>query len=331
MNSTDIGIDLGTASILVYVKGKGVVLKEPSVVAFDRDTNKIKAIGEEARLMLGRTPGNVVAIRPLRKGVISDYTVTEQMLKYFIQKAIGRMSFRKPRISVCVPSSITEVEKKAVEDATYQAGAREVSIIEEPIAAAIGAGIDISRPCGNMIIDIGGGTTDIAVISLGDTVISQSLKVAGDDFDAAIIRYLRKKHNLLVGDRTAEDVKIRIGGVYERVSPLSMQVKGRDLVTGLPKTVEVSSTEMLEAFREIILQILEVIHQVLEETPPELAADIATRGILLTGGGSMLFGMDELIQETTGIQTTAVDDPISAVAIGTGRYTEFIEGKQTKA
>ena len=330
MAGSDIGIDLGTASVLVYVRGKGVVLKEPSVVAYDKDTNEIKAIGEEARQMMGRTPGNIAAVRPLRQGVISDYTVTEKMLSYFISRTVGKSLFgRKPRIGV--PSGVTEVEKNAVWQAALEAGARDVIIIEEPIAAALGSGIDISRPCGNMIIDIGGGTTDIAVISLGDTVISHSLKLAGDDFDAAIIRYLRKKHNLLVGDRTAEDVKIRIGGVYERVSPLSMQVKGRDLVTGLPKTVEVSSTEMLEAFREIILQILEVIHQVLEETPPELAADIATRGILLTGGGSMLFGMDELIQETTGIQTTAVDDPISAVAIGTGRYTEFIEGKQTKA
>ena len=249
MNSTDIGIDLGTASILVYVKGKGVVLKEPSVVAFDRDTNKIKAIGEEARLMLGRTPGNVVAIRPLRKGVISDYTVTEQMLKYFIQKAIGRMSFRKPRISVCVPSSITEVEKKAVEDATYQAGAREVSIIEEPIAAAIGAGIDISRPCGNMIVDIGGGTCDVAVISLDGIVVSTSIKVAGDDFDEAIIRYVRKKHNLLIGERTAEDIKINIGTAIERPDQKVMEVRGRDLVTGLPKTVRVTSEETRDALK----------------------------------------------------------------------------------
>ena len=306
MASSDIGIDLGTASVLVYVRGKGVVLKEPSVVAYDKDTNEIKAIGEEARQMMGRTPGNIEAVRPLRQGVISDYTVTE-------------------------PSGATEVEKNAVWQAALEAGARDVMIIEEPIAAALGAGIDISRPCGNMIIDIGGGTTDIAVISLGDTVVSRSLKLGGDDFDEAVIRYLRKQHNLLVGDRTAEDVKIRIGGVYERVSPLLMQVKGRDLITGMPKTVEVSSTEMLEAFKENIIQILEVIHQVLEDTPPELAADIATRGILLTGGGSMLFGMDDLIGETTGIQTTAVDDPISAVAIGTGRYTEFIEGKQTRA
>ena len=330
MASSDIGIDLGTASVLVYVRGKGVVLKEPSVVAYDKDTNEIKAIGEEARQMMGRTPGNIEAVRPLRQ-VISDYTITEKMLRYFIQKAMGRKTLKRPRVCVGVPSGATEVEKNAVWQAALEAGARDVMIIEEPIAAALGAGIDISRPCGNMIIDIGGGTTDIAVISLGDTVVSRSLKLGGDDFDEAVIRYLRKQHNLLVGDRTAEDVKIRIGGVYERVSPLLMQVKGRDLITGMPKTVEVSSTEMLEAFKENIIQILEVVHQVLEDTPPELAADIATRGILLTGGGSMLFGMDDLIGETTGIQTTAVDDPISAVAIGTGRYTEFIEGKQTRA
>ena len=228
----DIGIDLGTASILVYVKGKGVVLKEPSVVAFDRDTNRIKAIGEEARLMLGRTPGNIVAVRPLRQGVISDYTVTEKMLKYFIQKAVGKQRFRKPLISICVPSQVTEVERKAVEDAAFQAGARDVKIIEEPIAAAIGAGIDIARPCGNMIVDIGGGTSDIAVISLGGTVVSASIKIAGDDFDDAIVRYMRKKHNLLIGERTAEDIKIRIGSAYPRPESVTVDVRGRNLVTG---------------------------------------------------------------------------------------------------
>lgn len=236
----DIGIDLGTASILVYVKGKGVVLKEPSVVAFDRDTNRIKAIGEEARLMLGRTPGNIVAVRPLRQGVISDYTVTEKMLKYFIQKAVGKQRFRKPLISICVPSQVTEVERKAVEDAAFQAGARDVKIIEEPIAAAIGAGIDIARPCGNMIVDIGGGTSDIAVISLGGTVVSTSIKIAGDDFDDAIVRYMRKKHNLLIGERTAEDIKIRIGSAYPRPESVSVDVRGRNLVTGLPKTITVT-------------------------------------------------------------------------------------------
>ena len=268
MIGTDIGIDLGTASILVYMKGKGVVLKEPSVVAFDRDTNKIKAIGEEARLMLGRTPGNIVAVRPLRQGVISDYTVTEKMLKHFIQKAGGKQRLRKPRISVCVPSGVTEVEKKAVEDATYQAGAREVAIIEEPIAAAIGAGIDISRPCGNMIVDIGGGTADIAVISLGGTVVSTSIKIAGDDFDEAIVRYMRKKHNLLIGERTAEDIKIKIGCAYKLPEVETMNVRGRNLVTGLPKTIEVTSEETEEALRETTSQIVEAVHSVLEKTTP---------------------------------------------------------------
>ena len=326
MQYTDIGIDLGTASILVYIRGKGVVLKEPSVVAFDRDTNKIKAIGEDARLMLGRTPGNIVAVRPLRQGVISDYTVTEKMMKYFIQKALGRKTFRRPRIAVCVPSGVTEVEKKAVEDATYQAGAREVSIIEEPIAAAIGAGIDISRPCGNMIVDIGGGTSDIAVISLGGTVVSASIKIAGDDFDEAIVRYMRKKHNLLIGERTAEDIKIKIGSAYKRPEPDYMEVRGRNLVTGLPKTIKVSSEETEEALKESTMQIVEAIHGVLEKTPPELAADIADRGIVLTGGGSLLRGLEELIAEHTGINTMTAEDPMTAVAIGTGKYVEFLGG-----
>lgn len=323
MTSTDIGIDLGTASILVYAKGKGVVLKEPSVVAFDRDTNKIKAIGEEARLMLGRTPGNIVAVRPLKKGVISDYTVTEKMLKYFIDKAIGRKSFRKPRISVCVPSGVTEVEKRAVEDATYQAGAREVSIIEEPIAAALGAGIDISRPCGNMIVDIGGGTCDIAIISLGGTVVSTSLKIAGDDFDEAIVRYVRKKHNLLIGERTAEDIKIKIGSAFDIPEVLTMEIRGRNLVTGLPKTVTVTSEDTKEALKDATAQIVDAVHSVLEKTPPELAADVADRGIVLTGGGAMLRGLEELIEEKTGINTMTAEDPMSAVAIGTGKFVEF--------
>lgn len=322
---TDIGIDLGTASVLVYVKGKGVVLKEPSVVAFDRNTNKIKAIGEEARLMLGRTPGNIVAVRPLRQGVISDYTVTEKMLTYFINKTVGKSLFgRKPRISVCVPSGATEVEKKAVEDATYQAGAREVSIIEEPVAAAIGAGIDISKPCGNMIVDIGGGTADIAVISLGGVVVSNSIKVAGDDFDEAIVRYMRKKHNLLIGERTAEDIKINVGTVFERPENLSMDVRGRNLVTGLPKTVTVTTEETQEALREPAFQIVDAVHNVLERTPPELAADISDRGIVLTGGGALIQGLEELIEENTGINTMTAEDAMTAVAIGTGMYIEFL-------
>ncbi len=325
----DIGIDLGTASILVYVKGKGVVLKEPSVVAFDRDTNRIKAIGEEARLMLGRTPGNIVAVRPLRQGVISDYTVTEKMLKYFIQKAVGKQRFRKPLISICVPSQVTEVERKAVEDAAFQAGARDVKIIEEPIAAAIGAGIDIARPCGNMIVDIGGGTSDIAVISLGGTVVSASIKIAGDDFDDAIVRYMRKKHNLLIGERTAEDIKIRIGSAYPRPESVTVDVRGRNLVTGLPKTITVTSEETEEALKDTTSQIVEAVHSVLEKTPPELAADIADRGIVLTGGGSLLYGLEELIESKTGITTMTAEDPMTAVAIGTGRYVAFLSGEVT--
>lgn len=326
MQYTDIGIDLGTASILVYIRGKGVVLKEPSVVAFDRDTNKIKAIGEDARLMLGRTPGNIVAVRPLRQGVISDYTVTEKMMKYFIQKALGKRTFRKPRIAVCVPSGVTEVEQKAVEDATLQAGARDVYIIEEPIAAAIGAGIDIYKPCGNMIVDIGGGTSDIAVISLGGTVVSESIKIAGDDFDEAIVRYMRKKHNLLIGERTAEDLKIKIGSAYKRPEVDTLDVRGRNLVTGLPRTVTVTSEETEEALKETTSQIVETIHSVLEKTPPELAADIADRGIILTGGGSLLRGLEDLISSKTGINTMTAEDPMTCVAIGTGKYVEFLAG-----
>ncbi len=322
----DIGIDLGTASILVYLKGKGVVLKEPSVVAIDRDTNRIKAIGEEARQMLGRTPGNITAIRPLRQGVISDYSVTEKMLKYFIQKAVGKQRFRKPLISICVPSQVTEVERKAVEDAAFQAGARDVRIIEEPIAAAIGAGIDISRPCGNMIVDIGGGTSDIAVISLGGTVVSASIKTAGDDFDDFIMRYMRKKHNLAIGERTAEDIKIKIGSAFPRPESVSVDVRGRNLVTGLPKTITVTSEETEEALRDPCAQIVEAVHGVLEKTPPELAADIAERGIVLTGGGAQLYGLEELIESKTGITTMTAEDPMTAVAIGTGMYVEFLAG-----
>ncbi len=325
MLSTDIGIDLGTASILVYVKGKGVVLKEPSVIAIDRETNETKAIGEDARLMIGRTPGNIVAIRPLRQGVISDYVQTQEMLRYFIRKAIGKRTLRKPRICVCVPSQITEVERKAVEDATYEAGARDVKIIEEPVAAAIGAGLDISKACGNMIVDIGGGTTDIAVISLGGAVVSTSIKVAGDDFDDALVRYMRKKHNLLIGERTAEEIKINIGTCYARPEVLTMEVRGRNLVTGLPKTVTFTSDETLEALREPAMQIVDAVHNVLERTPPELAADISDRGIVLTGGGALLHGLEELIEEKTGINTITAEDPMTAVAVGTGKFIEYLD------
>ena len=326
--SVDIGIDLGTASILVYVRGKGVVLKEPSVGAFDRDTNEIKAIGEEARMMLGRTPGNIIAVRPLRKGVISDYTVTEKMIKYFVQKSLGKRTLKKPRISVCVPSGVTEVEKKAVEEATYAAGAREVYLIEEPVAAAIGAGIDISKPCGNMIVDVGGGTSDIAVISLGGTVVNRSLKIAGDDFDDAIVRYMKKQHNLLIGERTAEEMKIKIGTVYPFDEESVMEVRGRNLITGLPKTVEVAASETEEALREAALQIVEAVTGVLERTPPELSADILDRGIVLTGGGAMLRGLEGLIEEKTGIHTMTAEEPMQAVAVGTGQFVEFMGGRK---
>lgn len=322
--SADIGIDLGTASVLVYVNGKGVVLKEPSVVAYDRNTGEIKAIGEEARLMLGRTPGNIIAVRPLRQGVISDYDVTEKMIKYFVQKAMGRRIFKKPHISVCVPGGVTEVEKKAVIEATYAAGAREVHLIEEPVAAAIGAGIDISKACGNMIVDVGGGTSDIAVISLGDSVVSTSLKIAGDDFDEAIVRYMRKKHNLLIGERTAEEIKIKIGTTYALDEEEHMEVKGRNLLTGLPKTVTISSVEIEEALKDTTNKIVEAVISVLEQTPPELSADILDRGIMLTGGGAMLRGLEALIAERTGIHTMTAEDPMKVVAIGTGQFVEFM-------
>ena len=325
----NIGIDLGTATVLVYIKGQGIVIREPSVVAIDRDTNTILSVGEEARRMLGRTPGNIVAIRPLREGVISNYEITEKMLKYFIQKAIGKRSFVKPTIAVCVPSSVTEVERRAVEDATRQAGARRVHIIEEPIAAAIGSGIDISKAHGSMVVDIGGGTTDIAVISLGGTVISKSLKIAGDNFDDAIIKYMRKKHNVLIGERTAEDLKIKIGTAYERSVPVSLDVRGRNLITGLPKNITVTSDEMHDALKESVTAICESVQTVLEKTPPELASDIADRGIVMTGGGSLLYGLDKLITSTTGINTIVAEDSVSCVAIGTGQYIEFLtEGKR---
>lgn len=325
MPATDIGIDLGTTNILVYVKGKGIVIKEPSVVAYDKDTNKIRAIGEEARQMIGRTPGNIVAIRPLKQGAISDYTVTEAMLKYFIQKAMGRRAFRKPRISICVPSGITEVEKKAVVEATYQAGARSVTVVDETVAAAIGSGIDITKPFGNLIVDIGGGTTDIAVISLGGIVVSTSIRVAGSNFDEAIVRNIRKNHGLFIGESAGEDVKIKIGTAYKYPDMEELLVTGRDVVTGLPKTISLTSEEIRSALSDPVNQIVDAVHGILEKTPPELAADIATRGIILTGGGSLLNGMETLIGERTGINTMTAEDPAFVVALGTGQYMEVMD------
>ena len=324
MLRADIGIDLGTASILVYIKGQGTVLKEPSVVAIDKNTDKILAVGEEARSMLGRTPGNIVAIRPMREGVISDYHITEKMLKYFINKAIGRPLIRKPRIAICVPSNVTEVERRAVEEAAQQAGASQVLVIEEPIAAAIGAGIDIARACGSMVVDIGGGTTDVAVISLGGTVESTSIKIAGDNFDEAIIRYMRKKHSILIGERTAEDLKVNVGTAFPRAASVSMDVRGRNLITGLPKTITVTSEEMEEALRDSVTSVTEAVHMVLEKTPPELASDISDRGIVMTGGGSLLYGLNKLISQRTGINTIIAEDAVSCVAIGTGQYIEYV-------
>jgi rod shape-determining protein MreB len=331
MMSEDIGIDLGTASILVYVRGKGVVLQEPSVVAIDKSTSNILAVGFEARKLLGRTPGNIIAVRPLKHGVISDYEITERMLRYFIKKASKKIgTMRKPRISVCVPSGVTEVEKRAVEDAARSAGAREVLIIEEPIAAAIGAGIDISKPRGSMVVDIGGGTTDMAVISMGGCVVTASIKVAGDDFDEAIIRYIRKKHNVLIGERTAEDLKINVGAAFERAGDVRMDVRGQNLVTGLPGIISVSSEEMQEALKEPVTAVIETIHSVFEKTPPELAGDIIDRGMVLTGGSSMLYGLDKLIKHTTGIDAIIADNAVSCVAVGTGRYIEYLASRDRR-
>ena len=325
----DIGIDLGTATVIAYVKGKGIVLREPSVVAVDNNTGNVLAVGKEARKMLGRTPGNIVATRPLREGVISNYTVTEKMLKYFINRVCGKFVFA-PRIMICIPSQVTEVEKKAVIDAASQAGARRVYLIEEPIAAAIGAGIDISKPCGNMVVDIGGGTTDIAVISLGGSVVSDSIKIGGDKFDEAIVKYIKKRHNVMIGERTAEELKINIGCVYPKIQDMDMDIRGRDLITGLPKTITVHSSEMLEALIEPAMMIVDSVHSVLEKTPPELAADISDKGIYMTGGGCLVDGLDKLLQEKTGINVMIAQDAVSCVALGTGKALDNLDALDSK-
>ena len=320
----DIGIDLGTATVIAYVRGKGIVLREPSVVAIDKDTGDVLAVGKEARRMLGRTPGNIVATRD---GVISDYTVTEKMLKYFINKVCGKYIF-SPRIMICVPSRVTEVEKKAVIDAAMGAGARKVYLIEEPLAAAIGAGLDINKACGNMVVDIGGGTTDIAIIALGGTVLSTSIKIAGDKFDEAIVKYIKRKHNIVIGERTAEDLKINIGCVYPKIQDTEMEIRGRDIISGLPKTITVYSSEMLEALIEPAEQIIEAVHSVLEKTPPELSGDIKDKGIYMTGGGCLIDGLDKLLQERTGINVMVAQDSVSCVALGTGKALENLDSMQ---
>ena len=324
MPANDIGIDLGTTNCLVYSTGKGLVLQEPSVVVYDKDTEKIRAIGEEAKQMSNHVNSNMEVIRPIRQGVIVDFVVLEKMLKYFITKAMGRRAFRKPRISVCIPSGITEIERKAVEEATYQAGAREVYLVEEPIAAAIGAGVDITKPFGNLIVDIGGGTTDIAVISVGGVVVSSTIKVAGDSFDQAIISYIRKTHGLFISEDAAETIKVRIGTAIEEVNPQVMEVKGRNVLTGLPKKIKLTSEEIREALKDATGQIVEAVHGILEKTPPELVADIVDRGIVLAGGGALLKGMDTLIEQRTGVNTLTVQDSMHVVAVGTGMYAEIM-------
>lgn len=323
--ANDIGIDLGTASVLVYIKGKGIVLQEPSVVAIEKSNNKILAVGEDARRMIGRTPGNIVAKRPLRDGVISDYDTTEKMLKEFIRKSYGYKGWGKPRVVICIPCEATEVERRAVKDAALNAGARKVYLIEEPIAAAIGAGLDIAKPSGSMVVDIGGGTTDVAVISLGGMVVRSSIKVAGDNFDEAIIKYIRKKHKIMIGERTAEELKIKIGCAYPREENISAEVKGRDLISGLPKNVFVTSEEMREALAEPVSAIAECVHSVLEKTPPELASDISEKGIYMTGGGGLLWGLDKFVQERTKVPTYVAEEAVSCVALGTGKSLEQLD------
>lgn len=328
----DIGIDLGTASILVYVKGKGIVLNEPSVVAIDRGNNKIIAVGEEARRMLGRTPGNIVALRPMREGVIADYDTTERMLRYFINKACGKKLFFKPRVMVCIPSGVTGVEERAVKEATIVAGARQAYLMEEPLAAALGAGMDISEACGNMIVDIGGGTTDVAVISLGGIVISKSLRVGGDRFDEALVRYIRREYNLMIGERTAEEMKITIGTVdpERKKGKKQMDIRGRDLVSGLPMTVNITAEETADALAEPVEAVIGAIKEVLERTPPELSADIVNRGIILSGGGALLDGFNTRLMDETGLPIHIAEDPISCVAIGTGKALNMLDVLQNK-
>ncbi|MGE5455462.1 MAG: rod shape-determining protein [Methylocystaceae bacterium] len=321
MFNEDIGIDLGTASVLVFIRDKGIVLHEPSVVAIDRNNNKLVAVGEEARRMLGRTPGNIVATRPLKDGVIADYDVTEKMLIYFLRKVIGRRWFFKPRVVVCIPTGATDVEERAVRQATLAAGARSAYLVEEPLAAALGAGINIADATGNMVVDIGGGTTDVAVLSLGGIVCATSLRVGGDKFDEAVIKYIRKEHNLMVGERTAEDIKIKVGSAYPSLKTENdvTEVRGRDMLSGLPKTVQFTSAESFEAMKDAIEAVVSAVKEVLEKTPPELSADIVNNGIVMTGGGALLHGLSQLIARETGLPVRIADNAISCVAMGTGK------------
>jgi len=320
--SNDVAIDLGTANTLVYLRGKGIVLNEPSVVAVDRTTGKVIAVGKEAKSMLGRTPDEIVAVRPLKDGVIADFEKTEDLLREFIQKALRRRTWVRPRIIICVPSGITEVEKRAVQDSAHHAGAREVLLVPEPIAAAIGVGLPVGKPSGNMIIDIGGGTTEIAVMALNSIVNQQSIRVGGDEMDEAIVQYVKKAYNLLIGEQTAEQIKIRIGSAFRLEQEEEMEIKGRDLVAGIPKTMKISSVEVREALSEPLQQIVDALMQSLEKTPPELASDIVDRGIVMTGGGSLLRGIDMLLREATNLPITVAEDPLTCVVLGTGKILD---------
>lgn len=326
MFSKDMGIDLGTANSLVHVKGKGIVLREPSVVAIQKDTSRVLAVGEEAKKMIGRTPGNIVAIRPMKDGVIADFDITQAMIKHFMTKALRRKaSLVRPRVVICVPSGVTPVEERAVKEAAIQAGAREAYLIEEPMAAAIGAGLPVEEPTGNMIVDIGGGTTEVAVISLGGIVTSRSIRIGGDEMDEAIIQHIKRTYNLMIGERTAEDIKMEIGNAYPLAKLEHYEVRGRDLVSGLPKTVQITSEEIYKALSEPVSAIIDAIKVTLEKTPPELAADIMDRGIVMAGGGSLLRGLDKLVSEETGMPVHIADEPLSCVALGTGKALEDLD------
>ena len=318
----DMGIDLGTANTLVYIKGQGIVVREPSVVAIRDDSKEVLAVGEEAKRMIGRTPGNIVAIRPMKDGVIADFDVTQSMLSYFIQKAAAKKGVVSPRIAICVPFGVTEVEKRAIEEAARTAGAKDAFLIEEPMAAAIGAGLRIEEPEGNMVVDIGGGTSEIAIISLGGIVTAKSIRLGGDELDEAIVNYVKKEYSLMIGERTAEDVKIRIGSAYKEGEEMEMEIRGRDLISGLPKTMQISSSEVRDALRDPVNSIVDGIKSTLEKTPPELASDIMENGIMLTGGGALLKGLDKLVKEETGMPVEIAENPLDCVAIGTGKSVE---------
>ncbi len=323
--TNDMGIDLGTANTLVYIKGQGIVVREPSVVAIRDDSKQVLAVGEEAKRMIGRTPGNIVAIRPMKDGVIADFDVTQSMLSYFIQKAAAKKGVVSPRIAICVPFGVTEVEKRAIEEAARQAGAKDAFLIEEPMAAAIGAGLRIEEPEGNMVVDIGGGTSEIAIISLGGIVTAKSIRLGGDELDEAIVSYVKKEYSLMIGERTAENVKITIGSAYKEGEEVEMEIRGRDLITGLPKTMQISSSEVRDALREPVNSIVDGIKSTLEKTPPELASDIMENGIMLTGGGALLKGLDKLVKEETGMPVKIAENPLDCVAIGTGKSVEDAE------